>query len=362
MATGALSLGFGQLDQFITRKIQEGNTEEAFRALDEWEATLGQQMTQGGGVLPTGPRDLVPSNDQMAKIQQSDLASRMAFQSYNQALQNDPYYVAQEQARKQQEAITNARAGAFEGLARQRDVGTETIGPGIMGSMDFTAPQLQESHATGLGMGTAAQEAAREPYRNLAMQRSIQLKQTPTYAQVRGGGSGDGGSVVNTIGPSFQNTVVNNLMKRYPALFRQQAKDERGQPAINLSTGLDVYEPSPAALQVAQEIADEYARTKKPNYMKIETQAVQRFKKAQGDEASQMPPKPTALQNLPRPEPKSEPKTTPLPTALPNISSTQKSRPTMQALIEKAKGTGWTDVQIRNAIKEEGYDPKEFGY
>lgn len=360
-----VGLGFDQLDNWFDRMAAEGKAEEAAAALDQATADQQEYLRQ----TLSGQRGVLPKTN--PNVLQNPYTGQVFTYQQNQMIQNNPDVIAAEQARKQQEEITKARAGAFEGLARQRDVGTETIGPGIMGKMDFTAPQLQESHATGLGMGTTAQYKAAEPFKEKAMSRSIQLKQTPTYAQAIGGGNG--GGTRNAISPSFQGTVVNNLMKRYPAMFRQQAVDETGKPAINMSTYLPVYEPNAAALQVAQEIADEYARTKKPNYMKIETQAVQRFKKGQGDEMSQMPPKPTALQNLPRPQPKSEPKTTPLPRAIDNLPKAQPtqpatpSQPTVTAIqmtqaIARMKAAGEPPAKIKQMIESRGFNPKNFGF
>ena len=391
-----INFGFRQIDDVFTTLKQQGRDAEAMQYLmsqDEpfTSKMLNPQQNIGmtqmpGGVLPTGtdlgnynlpevtqshPMSIWSTDAAKSFSKASPWIQQLATQRGIQDITHDPRYAAQELAQKQQEAIISASQSAAGTLGGKGNIGNYDIGPYIMGTQQYSPQNIWGNAAQGAATVEAAKFPEWQKRHDISVADQIRVKQTPG---ARAMGSGDGGgSAANTIGPSFQNTVVNNLMKRYPALFRQQAKDERGQPAVNLSTGLDVYEPSPAALQVAQEIADEYARTKTPNYMKIETQAVQRFKKAQTDETSQMPPKPTALQNLPRPQPTTEPKTTPLPTALGNLpkpqptQSPQPTPPTVTAAqminaISAAKAEGKSSAFIRKMIQSRGFDPENFGY
>lgn len=404
LAGGAIDLGFRQLDNYITRSIEEGRDEDAWAAAQKADDWLKQQLTganQKAGILPinndpnmqmqipqsaglsqtpTGPMNLMPPAELMKDINKSNYASQYLYPRVQQYIQNDPYFVAQEQARKQQEAITNARSRAFGGLATQRDIGTETIGPGIMGKMDFSAPQLQESHATGQGLSTTATETAKEPFRKAALQRSIQLKQTPG-ARAMGTGGGDGTGTYNTVNPDFKGKVVRSLVDRY-SQFRKQVMSATGIPMKD-KNGKPIYEPAPETYAVADIAAEMWAGTKKPNYNKIETMAVQEYKKQRREQSAGKAPSlekaaggilrsPTAMQNLPKPTP-GEAKETPLPTALPNIApapsapaspapSTTVTAQQMINAISKAKAAGESGAFIRDMIKAKGFKPEDFGY
>ena len=49
LATQAVGFGFKQLDRTVTQAIQEGRYENAFKAANEGEAWITNQIAQGSG-------------------------------------------------------------------------------------------------------------------------------------------------------------------------------------------------------------------------------------------------------------------------------------------------------------------------
>lgn len=250
--TGQLfNFGFDQLDDFVTRKIQEGRDEEAFAALDQWEedALRNIQLSQTNQPFLFGGQQVDPATVQgqgilqgqfgipqvPSAIAKSPLAGQAFTQILPKVLANDPFFAEQERQRAIQEAITGARQTAFGGLARQRDIGTGAIGPGIRGEIDFTAPQLQESQARGAGLKTAFQETAKEPSRQRRFQERMQLKQTPGARARGGGGSKDDSTTIFSSVTDSDISRITSMLKTSPEYYDVNAKQltERGLNVLN---------------------------------------------------------------------------------------------------------------------------------
>lgn len=357
-----LSFGFGQLDDFVTRKIQEGRDEEAFAAADAWEKQALQGIQGGSGILGGGGDFQMPALP--PEIGQSPEASKYLFPRYQQIIKQDPDIVGMQRERFLDEKGIGARSTAFGKLAGQRDIGTEAIVPGVRGDIDFSAGQLQESHAQGSGLTTKAQESAKEPFRDIAMQREIRKKQTPSYKQLQGGGGGGDGSF--NVPGEFLNRAEKEILRDKSGVYvtAPESKsmftpdDYRKNPALLLVDRESKEKPALTdrglrVMQIAEEIA---AKSKNRQPLSIINEAKAREKKEFKEQS-----KSSALQGAQRPGIQINPN--PTPAAPERAKEVQTGRdPATENKIRVLRQKGITPEQIKQALKEEGKNPADYGY
>lgn len=259
-----LDFGFDQLDNFVTRKIQEGQYEEAFQAADQWENDAIQRMSgagQGGGILPTGPMDLVPSNQNMAAIQKSPLASEMVRARQQQFLQNDPYFLQQAAKRKQQESMQELNKQLGFETFKQNQGGTQTARD-IFGGGDIT----QEQRNILSGQRTTALEDAKALAKEKAMARKAQLKPpmaSPGAVTTRVSEAQGQGEIVSAVTPSDISRMEKVLMSQKD--FSEETVDGK---RLNVN-----------GENVLNQAADILSRQKKKNPLLAIKQAKEQYQK-----------------------------------------------------------------------------------
>ena len=389
LGSGAINLGFRQFDNFITRKFQEGDYKTAFEAANQYGPYLDQQLSQRGvlpiagtdqrmqvpqsmGISPaTGPIDIFPNNDMLAKVQRSPLASQLVYQQANQAMKYDPYIQQQESQKQTQKAIMDTRAKAAESNVGSRTLGFGDIPGLVQGTVNPTAEQMQQSYATGQGMATTTRGQAQEPFKDTALQRSIQLKRTPGARAI--GVGGEGGSQ-QTISPGFLSSASKSITK-LPQYRTEVGRDAQQRP---------IYELNDRGQRILDIGSQLYQTQKHPNWNAVMGKAVQQetkeFKALQSQTQQQMqtpqgridmlrnrpditPEAQQRLQEL-QGQVQGQPKQVlpPQGEAQRKASTQTKIDPVIMQKVQDAASLGSTPDEIRKGLKDDGYNPADYGY
>lgn len=267
LTNSLIDAGINQLDNYVTREFQEGRDENAFRAIDAWENQVAQNYGlankvaagtynmpgmdlaggAGQGILPTGvdEQSLMQSFSNVPPVPPEIAKSNAAFQIFNQrysdVLENNPANIQREIQRKAQEN----RLGLVKEMAgtgfQQNQMGWgETLGA-YDNPNAYNLPREERLNRLGQREGalTTGRMAAQEPFKEIAMQRSMQLKQTPG-AKAIGTGAGDtttGGPVstvtVGEIG-RFEKMLSGNKDYSYvDAATGKKVLNDRGMDVMN---------------------------------------------------------------------------------------------------------------------------------
>lgn len=365
LTTGVIGLGFNQLDAWFDRMAAQGQAEEAAAALDQ--ATADQQeylrqslSGQSGGILPTTNPDVLknPYTGQVYTYLQ------------NQMIQNNPDVMAAEQGQKEREAVMKARSQAFGGLARQRDIGTADIGPGILGQRDFTSEQLQQAQARGRGLSVTEQEKAKEPGRKARFQERLTLKQTPGARAIGSGGGGgakDGGggplsSVTTAEIGRMEKAYLRNSEYQDVGMDGKPALNERGQNALNKAADILAGQKKKNPLRAIKEGRDAEMKEFQAQREKTSTpqgrldvlrgrattpEAQQRLQEVEQQLKEGQQSTPTATQQTPQEKATQA-------TQGPDAATAQK--------INTLKSRGVSPEKIKQALEAEGLNPADYGY
>lgn len=231
-----LSVGFGQLGNYINREIEQGRAEDAFKYLDlvandfinrdQYSRNISEPLMQGRGILPgleslTGnqvtasiPVDPNSGGAQAAidwgrnsmvdpyaasKIVQNPYAGNMLYQMTLQRQQNDPYLLNQEAERAMQKKAFDIRAEVIGKRGEQNLIGTDELGNLIYGRTELPRPEALKRLGEREGAVTTGRMSAQEPFKVNAFNRSVQLKQTPGARAIGAGDNGPTGGPVSTV-------------------------------------------------------------------------------------------------------------------------------------------------------------------
>ena len=368
-----VGVGVNQLDNWITRSIQQGREEEAFAALaqldNQIEAKYAQQQSliNGQGILPAtnsltagaGEGSMpvgvgTPAwNEAMSNASQlpeidpsigrSNLASQLAYSKGNQFIQQNPLIQQRAMDEETQKQILKSRGQAFGRLAGQRDIGTADIDPGIRGQMNFTSPELQDAQARGRGKSVTAEEAAREPGRKARFQERMTLKQTPGARAIGSGGGGGKGSGDDTGGivSSATDTDIRQMSRALMARTEFAQSGLSGKKELNAN--------GQRTLERAAEIIQ---TQKKKNPLRAVKQAIDEF----NFHSSNPPTIDTAGPTTPS---QGAPQQTPQEAAA-GASGGQDAA--TQQKISTLKSRGVPPERIKQALEAEGLNPADYGY
>ncbi len=165
---GIVGLGFRQLDDLITRKVQEGKLEEAALLAEQAdrETVDKQQMlfnlvnpptTPGlGGIVP-GPiprgapdlsnpdiqaqissaRQIPKSFFELGSKGNTGILGQQAVNRNQNFISNDPFIAAQKEIQRQQGKAFDTRAGVIGELGKDRNIGTEEINSLVSGQTEL---------------------------------------------------------------------------------------------------------------------------------------------------------------------------------------------------------------------------------
>lgn len=396
LVQGTIGLGIGQLDNYFTGLVESGQQERAAQEAFKLDQELAQRglmqdsllagqfnvpgmdlaggaaidpnSAQGRGVLSS--LATLPPIDPV--VNKSPVHSQLVFQRGNQFIQNNPLVQQREQAQKEQEAITKARSQAFGGLARQRDIGTADIGPGILGQRDFTSEQLQQAQARGRGLSVTEQEKAKEPGRKARFAERLQLKQTPGARAMGSGGGGEakdgGGGPVSSVTTAeigrMEKTYLRNSEYQDIGIDGKPMLNERGQNALNKAADILAGQKKKNPLRAIKEGRDAEMKEFQAQQEKTSTpegrldvlrgrattpEAQQRLQEVeqQLEEGQQAAPAPTATQQTPQERATQA-------TQGPDAATAQK--------INTLKSRGVSPEKIKQALEAEGLNPADYGY
>ncbi|RJQ39446.1 MAG: hypothetical protein C4555_03270 [Dehalococcoidia bacterium] len=365
LASEILDFGFGQLDAYVTRELQEGRTENAFIAADAWENDKIQQIAQanqGAGILPIGgtnyqmqipesmglspqpatsPLDLIPGDKAMGQIQQSPLAAEMVRSRYQQLIQQDPYFIQQEAQRKQQESMQDLNKQLGFETFKQNQGGTQTARD-IFGGGDIT--QEQRNLVSGQQIGGL--EDAKAQARERAAARKAQLKppmKSPGATTTR---------IAEAQGQEIVSAVTDTDVRRIEkTLFSMPLYSVEGPNGKALNQ---------EGQQILLMATDILATQKKKNPVKATMQAVQKYRQSM----SQMPQKPAKL-------PAGQPQKPAAPVSQPKATPQQKASQTTGGSYNKSTAADiermktdlkWDNAKIRQFLLDKKIDPTIYGY
>lgn len=439
-----VDMGIDQLDAFITNEIKEGRTENALDKLDEWENQVIQNYNianrvgagtynlpgmdlaggQGGGVLPVNypgqEQDLMQYFSQVpqlpSEVFNAPEISNVVSSRYADVIANNPYNIQRQMQAEAQKARTGLVKEMVGESYKQNQMGFQEG----LGAFDrptaYDLPREERNRRIGDTQysRTTGQYEAAEPFKENAYNRSVQLRQTPTYAQLNKGTGPEGGpvsSVTTTDLNKFENILGQKSIYAYTdKLSNKKILNQRGNDVLNraadilsmqkkknplsaIKQAMDsekaVFNALPVErrmeimgrppLKINQQLIPQPDRLPKAEKERRQREAVMPMPEgAVGYLRSISPTQgtaPTALQNLPKAQPTQAPTPTPLPRAIDNLPRPQPTQPPQPSA--QTQGQGLTqaqinqiDAQVRNAdpitreqwlqkLKDRGIDPSQ---
>lgn len=299
-------------------------------------------IRRGGDITP-------PSMD----LLKHPVYGQMARDLFMEVVKNNPAILATKNRQELQQEIQKAILGATREKVDQNLLGLDELEPTFRNPSLLPRDRILQNLGEREAASTTGTEQAKEPFRDAAFQRSLRLKQSPTYKQMQGGGGGGDGGSFNVPG-EFLNRAEKEIMRDKSGLYAStpepQSWNDKPTPQIT-DRGLRV-------MQIAEDIA---AKSKNRQPLSIINEAKAREKKEfveqqkatedviQGADRA-------ANQVLSAPPPAA-------PAPVQRAAEVQTGRdPVTENKIQVLRQKGVEAGRIRQALIEDGINPAEYGY